>query len=342
MQLALRWLACVLGLAVFAASGPSEAVATDLSAAKSRAQMMGQVKSWAYQLQRLDMAALAASPFDLLVIDHAPDRVESVELLFRRSEIEPLKTKADGSRRLVLAYVSIGEAERYRFYWDEAWRTGSACPAWLGPANPQWAGNYPVEYWQPAWQQIVFGATDSYVDRVLAAGFDGIYIDRADVYEQVLGRPGAKADMVAFLARLIDHARAEKPDAIVVLQNAEELVRVKDVRMRIDGVAKESLYFNPDTSGGPTLAAERTAAEADLRLAKKAGRAVMVVEYVDRADQVAAARRQAGRDGFMLHFAERTLSVLNVSDPPRPASDPRRPVVEVKNAPQLARPSPCG
>ena len=290
------------------------ASARDLSPAQSRQHAISAVKSWGYQLQKMDLDALTVSPFDLLVIDHAPDRVESVELLLRRSEVSVLKEKPDGSRRLVLAYVSIGEAERYRFYWDDAWLEPASRPDWLGAVNPQWVGNYPVEFWQPSWQTLIYGQSDSYIDRVLDAGFDGIYLDRADVYQQFATRPNAEAEMASFLTNLIDHARRLKPDAIVVLQNAEELLRRKDIRGRIDAIAKESLYLNPEAAT-PAPASDTEASLADLRLARKAGRKILVVEYT--ADPIAArsARRQAEADSFLIHFTHRTLSELNVRGP---------------------------
>ena len=312
-----------------------------------RRYLMDPVKSWGYQLQRLDTAALAASPFDLLVIDHAPDRVESVELHFRSSDIEPLKTKPDGRRRVVLAYMSIGEAERYRFYWDDKWLEKGTCPAWLGPVNPQWVGNYPVHYWEPQWQSLIFGSSDSYVDRVLEAGFDGIYLDRADVYEQFKSRPTAEADMVSFMTKLIDHARSIKPGVVVVLQNAEELLRNKEILTRLDGAAKESLYFNADKAGEPMPLDEQQSSSNDLGLLKEAGGKVMVVEYVDNAERAAIARRHAMREGFMIHFAERTLATLNLRGPDEPSTVASLPTSQVPvnaaaSGPQLVRASPCG
>ena len=313
-------LAIAVGLALSAASLP--VAARQLSPAQSRQRALSAVKSWGYQLQKMDLDAIVASPFDLLVIDHAPDRVDSVELLLRRDELKVLKAKPDGSRRVVLAYISIGEAEHYRFYWNNAWLEPDLRPTWLGAVNPQWAGNYPVEFWQPSWQSLIYGQSDSYIDRVLDAGFDGIYLDRADVYQQFAAHPNAEAEMAAFLTHLIDHARRLKPDALVVLQNAEELLRRKEIRGRIDAIAKESLYLNPEaaplTPAAATPAAKTSdtqASLADLRLARKAGRKVFVVEYT--ADPIAAraARRQAEAEGFVIHFTERTLSQLNVRGP---------------------------
>ncbi|MCI0471716.1 MAG: endo alpha-1,4 polygalactosaminidase, partial [Candidatus Aminicenantes bacterium] len=80
-------------------------------------------------------------------------------------------------RRLVLAYLSIGEAENYRWYWQAGWKPGN--PSWLGAENPDWKGNYAVSYWASEWQAIVF----QYVDAIIAAGFDGVYLDKIDEYE---------------------------------------------------------------------------------------------------------------------------------------------------------------
>ncbi len=97
------------------------------------------------------------------------------------SQVTQLRTKPGGAERLVLCYMSIGEAEDYRWYWQPGW--ASSPPSWLGPENPDWPGNYLVEYWDPDWQGIIFGSPDSYLDRILAAGFDGVYLDKIDSFE---------------------------------------------------------------------------------------------------------------------------------------------------------------
>ena len=83
--------------------------------AQARRPKLSDVKSWAIQLRFLDRIALADAPVDLVVIDHAPHPAKDVEVPFTREEIEPLKVQSGGERRIVLAYLSIGEAERYRY-----------------------------------------------------------------------------------------------------------------------------------------------------------------------------------------------------------------------------------
>jgi cysteinyl-tRNA synthetase len=119
---------------------------------------------------------LAATDYDLLIIDLFVHGEElSVE------DLALLKTKNDGGARLVLAYMSIGEAEDYRSYWDPSWSEDP--PEFLGEENPEWAGNYKVRYWDDDWKSVITGSEDSYVSRIVRAGFDGVYLDLVDAYE---------------------------------------------------------------------------------------------------------------------------------------------------------------
>lgn len=119
------------------------------------------------------LAALRATDYDLLILDPFAEDGERLTA----TEIASLKVKAGGGRRLVLGYLSIGEAEDYRTYWQPGWAADP--PDWLALENPEWPGNYLARYWDSAWQAIVFVELDA----ILAAGFDGVYLDKIDAYE---------------------------------------------------------------------------------------------------------------------------------------------------------------
>jgi len=122
------------------------------------------------------VAAIAPAHYDCLIIDAFIDDVPLTV-----AQVAALKVKPDGGRRLVLAYMSIGEAEDYRYYWQSDWSTNP--PDWLTEENPDWPGNYKVRYWMPEWQAVIFGSAAAYLDRLLAAGFDGAYLDIIDAFE---------------------------------------------------------------------------------------------------------------------------------------------------------------
>lgn len=120
--------------------------------------------------------ALRGTLFDVLIIDLFYNGT-----LLTPQEVASLKVKSGGGTRLVIAYMSIGEAEDYRYYWNNAWYGGG--PDWLKEENPDWDGNYKIEYWNSAWKQIIYKSEECYLSRILDAGFDGVYLDQVEAYE---------------------------------------------------------------------------------------------------------------------------------------------------------------
>ena len=75
---------------------------------------------------------------------------------FKRKENDPFrKTKANGGKRLVISYMSIGEGEDYRYYWQSSYSSNPL--EWLSGPNPDWPGNYKVKYWLNSWKAIIYG-----------------------------------------------------------------------------------------------------------------------------------------------------------------------------------------
>ena len=300
---------------------PTEPQPAPKSALEARRQAMDGVTSWAIQLRFIDRQRLAGAPLDLIVIDHAPHPNKDVELPFSTTEIAPLKVQPGGKRRIVLAYLSIGEAERYRYYWKPEWDKPETRPQWLGAENPRWPGDYQIKFSDPDWQTVIFGTPQSYLERIIAAGFDGVYLDRVDAFQDVEETtPGAEDAMTGFLTRLCDHARRLNPKFLIVMQNAEELARHKSVLQRIDAIAKEDLTFGTGNSEERNPAPMVRDSVQYLRRAKRAGLKIMVLEYVSDAAKAAEARSTASREGFVIHFTERMLGTLSLEQPDRPAA----------------------
>ena len=148
------------------------------------AQLLARARTFLYLInperfpQRADLlAALAATTADILIID--PYDADGKPL--SPSDIARLRRKPDGSPRLVIAYLSIGEAETCRPYWNPDWKRSP--PPWLDAPNPDWPDNYKVRYWHPDWQSLLFRAPDSSLSLILRLGFDGVYLDIIDAFE---------------------------------------------------------------------------------------------------------------------------------------------------------------
>ena len=335
MQSALYTL--LVALVVLAAAAPAEAQRKKKgteppppAAAAQPAQpvpvpALGDVKSWGYQLKNVDIRALAVAPYDLIVTDYAGGKGK-IAKPFTRAEIERLQRRPDGGRRLVIAYLSIGEAEFYRWYWNKTWEKEAARPPWLGEANDNWRDNHLVRYWYPEWKRLVYEGADSYLERILAAGFDGVYLDRADVAFHWRNDPAAKVDaiaeMTAFVAALSSRAKVRAAQLgrgafYVIAQNAEELLDQPAYKQAVDGIAKEDLLYGIEGDEEPNAAREVAYSTNQLGLARTGGKAIFTVEYVRSPDLIEQIRSQVEPLGFVPTFAPRALEWLQ--PPPKPA-----------------------
>ena len=282
---------------------------------RARRALLAPVKSWTVQLRFIDLAAVKAAPVDLIVIDHARHPKQVSEVSYTPADILPLKTQPNGRRRIVLSYLSMGEAERYRDYWKPEWDDKETRPQWIGQENAQWPGNYLVNYTDPEWQSLIFGTPESYLDRIIAAGFDGVYLDRADAFEDGDGATPAKADaMTGYIKRLADHARRLNPRFLIVMQNAEALLRDAALRAKLDGAAKEDLLFGVDHSEAANPKDMVRESLNYMRLGKRAGLKMFLLEYVKTPDSIKKLRTLARRENFLLHLSERHLDHLTLDE----------------------------
>jgi cysteinyl-tRNA synthetase len=159
---------------------------------------------------------------------------------------------------------------------------------------------------------LMFGSPESYLDIVMAQGFDGVYLDRADAFSYwEKTRPSAQKDMAQFLLRLSNYARKRNPDFLIVMQNAEELLDDPKVLDSIDGIAKEDLFFGVDKPGAPNGPEDIAFSLKQLRMARDAGRKVLVVEYLNDPVKISATAKQIADEGFLPYFAPRLLDCLN-------------------------------
>lgn len=156
---------------------------------------LGAVSSWCYQPDAVDFKTSNKSGCDVLVID-ADDATRAA---YSSKSLASVRMNSDGTRRTVLAYLDIGEADAHRPYWRHAWQANP--PAWIVRQNEAWRGSFKVRYWSPQWQDIIYGGPDSRLDSIVKSGFDGVYLDNVDAYADLLPEnPEARSQMVAFVA----------------------------------------------------------------------------------------------------------------------------------------------
>ena len=92
-----------------------------------------------YQLQNIDPDRVENTQFDLVIIDYSRDGCD--EEKFSAAEIEGLKN-SPGGQKTVLPYMSTGEVEDYRWYWQRSWdknrdgKPDAGTPERLGRSTP--------------------------------------------------------------------------------------------------------------------------------------------------------------------------------------------------------------
>jgi cysteinyl-tRNA synthetase, unknown class len=255
------------------------------AAADAGQSMVRSAQTWSYQLTG-NLGNIAGSYADVVVVDADAG-----------GNASRFNKKPGGGRRAALAYLSVGEAEKWRGYWKSC--CSGSQPSWLTYNTQGWAGNYVVKFWEPGWKAIVAQR----VREIFAKGYDGLYLDRIDTWE----RTGSKAQMIQFIREIASQARGLKGDAAIMVQNGEELLDNGSYVSTIDAIAKEDLFHGVNHDGKRNPASMVSGSLQLLNRAKSQGKKIFVVEYLSggSASSVAAEIR---KQGFVPNFAGRGLA----------------------------------
>jgi len=212
--------------------------------------------AWLYQIQEANPEEIKKMPWKLVVLDYSKDGT---------NEGKYSKKEITGIPATTLCYISIGEAENYRFYWgknpsdvkndpqedcpekdpakrnliEQKWvkkensnQFTKEAPWWLGKTNPDWVGNYKVRYWACSWFENYL---KPYFDMILQQGFDGAYLDIIDAYEYWADKDTYGKNRET---RLVDDPYGDEKEAAKRM-----IMLVKDIA---NYCRKESPYKNPD------------------------------------------------------------------------------------------------
>ncbi len=301
-----------------------------LLASSAAGQPVFAPQSFAYVLQADQLAPSRAEAVQKLVVCDRGliviDAAFSSDEDWTPADIATIRAGKSGRR--VVAYVSIGEAEDYRPYWKPEWdankdgKPDATAPKFLNTENPAWKGNYRVRYWLPEWQAVILQA----VDRVVAQGFDGIYLDIVDAFEfyeydaatkewqdnktnPATGRT-YRQDMIAWVGAIADRARKTNPAFLVIPQNASQLLEQPDYREMISAIGVEDLFV-----ADKKLRSEKQSRYVITFLKKlqAQGKPVLVIDYPKSGSVHQGAFDLARKHGFTLLLTDRELTLLGKS-----------------------------
>lgn len=247
-----------------------------------------------YVLQNIGFKELKDTKFDIAIIDPDDSRLTKGDL----EEIH----KED---KIILAYLSIGEAEDYRDYWKDDWETGN--PSFIGIENPDWQGNYKVQYWDDKWQEIILYKLGQIID----LGYDGVYLDIIDAYDYYEKKDirSAKEEMVDFVIKISERSKEENNQFLIVPQNSEDLVSHRDYFEAIDGIGREDLWYN-----GNKLQDKEEIEAALLHLQKviDAKKFVLAISYPNAKEIRCNFIKSAKQNKFIPYIGKRGLSTIEI------------------------------
>lgn len=276
------------------------------------------VNDFLYAIDYTNLNAISKTKFDLVILD--ADNYEQSDLRYSPKQLSALK-RSKGGNKLLLAYICIGEAESFRAYWNPAWdknedgKPDKGAPKWLGRnIYPEWEGSYVVKYWEPEWQKLVLNR----IDGIIAAGFDGIYLDRVDSYEYWMPGGRSKANykaaerkMVDFVKLIARHARKKgRPDFGVFPQGGFGLAEHADYVSVTTGIGNEDNWFSDNSRNGK---GETEEILQHLDTFKKSGKLILVTDYVTKTPLIKDFYTNARSKGYVPYATVRPLNRLTMN-----------------------------
>ena len=307
------------------------------------------VRTFMYQLQGLEEAGavekLAQSSYDLLVVEPT-FTVKGSESFDAKGMVAKLKAGKPG--RLVIAYVDIGEAERFRVYWAKSWKQPTkkkrGDPVFLLAPDPDgWKDDVSIAFWHPEWKALWLGE-HGLIQQIMAAGFDGVYMDWVEACQEKRVVAAARADgvepvgaMVDFIAEIRRQVRQARPEGVVIAQNAQELIDLEPRYARvIDGVGFEDTWFSGkadaawDNARGGDIA--NTGKDEDSTAGRlkqygkylSAGIPVFTIDYCLKPENAARVYEAARKAGVVPLVTRVSLERMTTTPPPGVESESQR------------------
>ncbi len=209
----------------------------------------------------------------------------------------------------VLSYLSVGQAQSGEWYWNKDWKTGN--PAWI---LNRWTitagtntGAYNVAYWNREWQNLMLKT----IDRIIADGFDGVFLDQADSYwnPDFPGGPSPENQRrtIDLVCKIATYARSKTNNQFRIVTNGTvELIGQRGYTNCWDGISAEQIWYF--SSGKPQRATYRDYILQELPRATRIGKKVFTFDFTNVPAEMDRTRKDARSRGFIPFFTDPAIS----------------------------------
>jgi cysteinyl-tRNA synthetase len=224
------------------------------------------------------------------------------------------------SRKILLAYLDVGEAENVRTYWQPSWGVGA--PSFILGADPNgYTNNFAVNYSDPRWQAVVFGSSAALVDQAIADGFDGAFLDNVGAYAYpsvVSADRNAQSDMVTFVAAISSYAKTKNPNFLIVTNDGAGLTNDSRFTAAIDADSEEALFYgsSPTQQGDiQTDSATRAATLTYVQRVQSVNKPVFSIDFATSPNDVQLAYAGGAANRLIEYVTTRSLAALTTTPP---------------------------
>ncbi len=160
-----------------------------------------------------------------------PEHLKGLDLVIVDPDSTDHALFTSGTKTVRIAYISVGEAEEYRYFWKHVKKD------WIVDQNKIWK-SYRIDIRKTGWQKLLL---DTVIPDILKKGYNGLLLDTVDTavdLEETDQRKysGSKKAMVAFIKSI----RAKYPNIWIIPNNGLKILM--EVGHLVNGVMVEDLY----------------------------------------------------------------------------------------------------
>ena len=268
---------------------------------------------WVLYTNGPNLDEIMNSNASLFIIDYSSDGTD--KKAFTKTQIGNLRN----SGKTILAYLNVGAAESWRYYWKKLDKGIILSPL------QGWQGEYYIKYWYDSWISIV----KEYLGKIVNAGFDGVMFDWVNIYmSQTLQIDTKKSqrDLKYAMADTLRKVVSTYPNLKYAFVNGDDLlVEFPDLIKYVRYVVVESVFFSNLKSKVGTQEFENRIKT--LTALTQQNVIVLSVEYIDNGnplDKENASRikdyiRMCKGYGFLYYIAKsnQKLDTINVPKIPK-------------------------
>ena len=264
--------------------------------------VVGKNTSWLCQFQNFSPLKISKTKFTIVVIDYSRDGSDDGALSLK--DVETIRK----SGKIVLAYMNVGYAEDWRFYWNKIKNA-----TFVGNEG-KWSGEYKIlNFTDDEWEKVLH----EYVEKIISEGFDGIYLDGVDAYENFKDKKIHEEEMVTLVKKIRSWIGQDKKLSIL---NAYNLIDYdSSISHLIDYLSVEGLFYKKTRKVKPS---RYLPILKKIKEFMKDGVEILSLDYVDDGSgyegenlkRILDYVKLARKNGFIPYAARKDLklNVLNV------------------------------